>query len=788
MSLVPYFLITQLATPAFRQPVLSFPERGIDDPAAYQGYQTRFYRDAARNTVQVYMEGRSGRVVHLLANADNESIGLTVRSAGQPARLSWGDPTAQVTAVRGFRSLSYQLVAHAPAVDLGLFLLGSMRVERDFQYWKKHREPFAAPPFSLDEINRLLAALESLPQSVRRQQLTALGAENVGVLRGRLQPAMTVTQSGLTWTARVSQLSLDGRDSLALQISVDRRFVAATRSGDSLSLRSLAGDSVVFRIRVGSSATALTPFSRAQLFTPEFLVWETAARDTAPLLERQVRGVELLASHEKLMAGLPAYATYFGRDMLVSALMMRPIWRDEVSEFVVASVLRKLSPDGQVSHEEALGGQAVREAAAEYAELVRSALAGSAGTRRDTLLGRAYRVLRDHRRVRENYHMVDDELQFPILAAQWLGDADVPDARKRAFLRDRRDVGEPRVNRLLRELALVARMTARYAADQTATNLISFAPRDSGRWASASWRDSGVGYANGRFAMDVNAVYAPHALEAIGTILRTIARLGFSLDSLGRAVPELAPGTPLGAYARDPAALRAATDAWWGAARHFVVRLGPDSVRARVAARLAALPAGERGYWTDLLASTGADRDSLTFLVLALDAQGTPVGVASTDVATRLFLGDRPGAPADRAGVVRDVALFTRHYPVGLFIDGVGPAVANDAYATPPVWAAFERDRYHGPRVIWGREVNLFLLGAAARLREAEPGSAYANALRAAIQRVKTAADASGFQSELWSYELRDGRIVPIRYGTGSDVQLWSTTDLAVQFALRGIR
>jgi hypothetical protein len=35
---------------------------------------------------------------------------------------------------------------------------------------------------------------------------------------------------------------------------------------------------------------------------------------------------------------------------------------------------------------------------------------------------------------------------------------------------------------------------------------------------------------------------------------------------------------------------------------------------------------------------------------------------------------------------------------------------------------------------------------------------------------------------------MRDGKIVPMRYGSGSDVQLWSTTDLAVGFAMRGTR
>lgn len=773
MNLLAFVFVTQLAAPARQLPTLAFPHPGVDDPAAYQGYQTRFYRDAARNTVQLYIEGKSGRVVHLLANADNESIGFTVRGAGGGVpELAWGTPDAQTASRQGFATLSYRLVARAPHVHLGWFLLGSMRIERDFQYWGRHRQPFASPPFSLEEMNRLVAALEKLPVSERSRHLAALRASSVATIRNRLSPRLTINAAPTVWTARVRQLSLDGRDSLVLQFAVNPRLVSASHVGDSLSLQARSGDSVSFTVTIGSSATALTPLSREDIFTSEFLRWLAARRDSAPILERQARGVELLSSREKLMAGLPAYATYFGRDMLVSALMMRDIWRDEMSEFVVASVLRKLSPDGQVSHEEALGGQAVREAAAEYARLVD-----------ERRYDRAYQVLRAHRRVRENYHMVDDELQFPILAARWLTDPDVSTGRKRAFLLNRSDLGEPRLNALLRELALVARMTAAYAAEQTATNLVSFAPRDSGRWAATSWRDSGVGYANGRFAMDVNALYAPHALESVAAILATLPSLGIRVDSLARVLPELSASAPLGRYARDVAALRAAADAWWGAWRHFEVRLSPPEVRARVAARLAAMPEQERAFWTATMERTGAANDTLTFLALSLDAEGRPIGVANTDPATGLFLGGR-GGTLDQASVLRDVRLFTRAYPVGLLIDGVGPVVANDAYATPAVWQAFDRDLYHGPRVVWGREVNLFALGVAQQLRLVPAGSAYAAELRSALERVLAASEASGFQSELWSYEVQDGRVRPIRYGTGSDVQLWSTTDLAVQFAL----
>src|SRR3954465_14649190 len=79
-------------------PVLAFPEAGLDDPAAYQGYQTRFFRDTKGNVVQIYLDARSGRVVNLLADAVDESAGFTVRdAAGNPTRLEWGATTAVIS-------------------------------------------------------------------------------------------------------------------------------------------------------------------------------------------------------------------------------------------------------------------------------------------------------------------------------------------------------------------------------------------------------------------------------------------------------------------------------------------------------------------------------------------------------------------------------------------------------------------------------------------------------------------------------------------------------------------
>src|SRR6266567_7387163 len=78
-------------------PYLAFPEPGLDDPAAYEGYETRVYRDSHRNAFQVYLNGRTGRVVSLWADAADESVGFTVRdSAGGPAGLAWGSSGAAI--------------------------------------------------------------------------------------------------------------------------------------------------------------------------------------------------------------------------------------------------------------------------------------------------------------------------------------------------------------------------------------------------------------------------------------------------------------------------------------------------------------------------------------------------------------------------------------------------------------------------------------------------------------------------------------------------------------------
>src|SRR5438552_8495952 len=221
-------------------PYLAFPEPGLDDPAAYEGYKTRAYRDASGNAFQVYVRGSSGRVVNLWADAANESVGFTVRdSSGKPAEGAWGSSGAAVTGLRGARTRSVSYGLELPSsVTIGLFLLGSMRVERDFQYARRDSLPLGTTAFPQAELAELIDHLAKLKGPERARHLALLGAKTVDALRARLAPTIGLTPSSplsatrrggqgvrtdTTWTVEVEQVSFDGKSHLWLLLEGDTR-------------------------------------------------------------------------------------------------------------------------------------------------------------------------------------------------------------------------------------------------------------------------------------------------------------------------------------------------------------------------------------------------------------------------------------------------------------------------------------------------------------------------------------------------------------------------------------
>jgi hypothetical protein len=156
--------------------------------------------------------------------------------------------------------------------------------------------------------------------------------------------------------------------------------------------------------------------------------------------------------------------------------------------------------------------------------------------------------------------MIDDEFQLPVLAARYLGDSAVTPEQKRAFLFDSSDGRGTRLALLLREMALVATWTAPYARDPKPANLVSFPKRDPTHWRSASWRDSDAGYTGGRFAMDINIIWVPKALQSIDTILEVLPSLVITSPALDGLIAD--PNGALAGYVRNRSSLSQAIGTW----------------------------------------------------------------------------------------------------------------------------------------------------------------------------------------------------------------------------------
>ena len=134
-------------------------------------------------------------------------------------------------------------------------------------------------------------------------------------LRTRLQPALTSSRSDTLWTVRIQRPSLDGRNRLLLELRGDPGEGTARVTGRSVQVQARSGKPVRLTVRIATDAAPLTPLGRNQIFNRPFLDFLAKARadSTAVMryrrLERDVRSVELLSSQEKLMAGLPNFAT-----------------------------------------------------------------------------------------------------------------------------------------------------------------------------------------------------------------------------------------------------------------------------------------------------------------------------------------------------------------------------------------------------------------------------------------------------------------------------------------------
>ncbi|HEX4267483.1 MAG TPA: hypothetical protein VHY36_06340 [Steroidobacteraceae bacterium] len=657
-----------------------------------------------------------------------------------PARVSARATPPQLTfQVREGRILNYFLRQGAVAAHLLLrsgpvprilvaFPAGNSGVGLWFAHtaanaqWKIRGEP--RPVDARDSKGRPLHGISAdVAIADRELDMSQAVLSTIRVLRdyqtaGTLPPGITVASSlkgrMLTW----SRERLDGAVSYRLSIEVLDGRVRGRR------ISAGADGAIGLRITALTGETPLAPLGGQDLLRNPS-AGEAAARQT----------LTFLAYREKLLAGSWRFDTYFGRDTLMSVRLLMPVLSPTAIEAGLDSVLARLSPRGEVAHEEDIGEMAVLDHL--KADGSRSAAP-------------VY-----------DYKMIDEDYLLAPVAAAWLLQPGAQ-ARSAAFLAA--SVGGPlerngtRGAAFVKNLRYVVASAQAFARTPALAHLIGLKPGVT----VGEWRDSDTGLGGGHYPYDVNAVLVPAALDAA-------ARLSAS-GLLSRYLT-----------ASDRALFSAAgrMAAVW---RERAPPLFEVTLSHSIAANAVEIYADSQGVPSQpALAALG--QGALRFHALALSAAGEPIPVMHSDEGFLLLFADPEPQTVDRI-----VSTVMRPFPAGL-MTGAGMVVANPVFCAPAQQKLFSRNAYHGT-VVWSWQQALFAAGLARQLERHDlPAAVRADLMKA--QRVLWSAieaTRSMQNAELWSWSYQAGRYQLRPFGSSSAdadesnaAQLWSTVYLAVR-------
>jgi hypothetical protein len=505
---------------------------------------------------------------------------------------------------------------------------------------------------------------------------------------------------------------LDGAPGYRLSL----RIVRGTPRGNAIEA---TDGTITLEVTALTGETPLTPVAGDALLDDKSNP-DTQARDA----------LTFLSYREKYLAGSWRFDTYFGRDTLMSVRLLMPALQPTAVETGLRSVLERLSPKGEVAHEEDIG---------EFAILDHRKKDGS---------NSAEPVY--------DYKMVDSDFLLAPVARAWLIDDPRGKPRGTAFLAER--MGDGRLgDRLMRNLRLIASEAAPFAQTPTAAHLVSLKPGVS----VGEWRDSNDGLGGGRLPYDVNAVLVPAALEAAAALAKA-----------GLLAPYTTPAdSPMLAALERTAAI------WREKAPSlFLLSIPTDTARADIQAY-----ADKAGVSANA-ALQAVGNAPVRFHVLSLNSDGTPVPVQNSDEGFALLFGHPTADQLDLAAQT-----ITRPFPAGLRT-GAGMLVANPAFAARDIQTKFGANAYHGT-VIWSWQQALAAAGLAHQLERTDLSIDLRHRLRAAQSCLWDGIEAtrSVQSSELWSWSHSGDRYHVVAFGaTGGDAdesnaaQLWSTVYLAL--------
>jgi hypothetical protein len=479
--------------------------------------------------------------------------------------------------------------------------------------------------------------------------------------------------------------------------------------------------------------------------------------------EHETKALSFLSYSDKILAGAWRFLTYFGRDDMISTLLLQPILKEHAVEAVIGSVLERINKtDGSACHEETIG---------DYATFL-NLKEGNGSTE--------YRC---------DYSMVDTDYFVPILIHSHFVAYGAGLDRLQALFSTPAGKVDPKNKGLtwgdLFGLLCqkIVDQTAPFASPggQTRDNMIHLKPGHE----TGAWRDSVYGLGGGRIPFDVNVALAPAALRSISSLAKEFGSNIFAdhaADYAERAEQH--------------------AQVWEDKMLDFFRSVVPaETLRSRLEDF-----AATSGWYNGPSHAETIDSD-FSYHTLALEGHNglDVVPVMNTDACVRIFYLNGTNQTRLTEYLNSTALSILRPFPAGLMTP-VGLVVANPAISgNAIVHRNFSNSAYHGS-VVWSWQLVAMAKGIEKQLDRCNPPSgspskpdfcsngvvygnlkdAY-NALWDSIER-----NEEYLSDEVWSWVYEDGEFrhaslgsLPPPPGVGaaaeSDVvQLWSLAFLAV--------
>jgi len=603
--------------------------------------------------------------------------------------------------------------------------------------------------------------------------------------KGYLNPTVSIEVMGKDRIIKLTRKTLDRKKTFYTEIRLPDG-VEADFENDKMIIRSKDGGPVRFGVATSMDYKPLTPYSEKELLNKGAEKYYTQLKKTNPekakSFNEALRGLSFLSYHEKFLAGSWRFLTYFGRDTMMSLMMLRDSVRPNVYESAMQSVLDRISNDGVVAHEEDIGSQAIARHVSKYNELGRHGKNNEAAKVKKHLSDPVY-----------DYKMVDDDFMFSHMMGNYIKDKSISTPRKTAFLEKTNESGEKNIEILLKNFNFVLNKTGKYTESGKPTDLVRI-PHDE---LVGDWRDSEPGLGWGVYPGSVNVDFVADSLASMRDIIDSgvYSRKELSGMASKHNLRQLEEALD------SPGVLDRNIKAWKGARKHFKVEMSPDQVRAKLKDYMENqdMPAEEKEFLLDTKIDDNTSvrnfiydnkvpeslKDGLSFYALSLDKERKPVEVMNSDAGFRLFNGNP--STGEIRGILKTIDL---PYPLGL-AGSSGIFTANPVFASDKsLRKTLDRNGYHGT-VVWSWQMALMEKGLMKQIKrfQGKPGKKklVKDMFRSLSNLRKMEQNAGDLvNSELWTYKIEDGKMKPKAYGAeaGSEtesnpVQLWSTVGLS---------